>query len=220
MKNKFTSEDLINFERDIIQEWKKGNTYGPIHLSGSINKVQEDFLVNLFNNEINEKNWIFGTHRSHYIALLKSQDEKWLMDEIINKAHSSHINSKKHRIFSSAIVGGNIPIALGVALANKLEKKDEYVYCFVGDMAAQMGCFWEAVKYAIGYDLPIKFIIEDNEIGCDTPTKEVWKENINISSPKIIHYKYKRLYPHCGCNFIINFKKKKFKSSGNYDAYK
>ena len=243
-KTKFSRKYLIDFEKEVIEEWKKGETYGPIHLSGG----NEEQLIKIFK-DIKSDDWVFSTHRSHYHALLKSNDKDWLMNEIIVNANSSHINSKKYKIFTSAIVGGNIPIALGVAMGIKrnniitvdmnvkLTKKQKakgiigrslgyasYVWCFVGDMASEMGCFWEAVKYAEGEDLPITFIIEDNSLGCDTPTNKVWKSTYfkygNIPSSKVIYYKYERFYPHCGCNIMLNFKKKKFKSTGDYNAYK
>lgn len=211
-------EDLINFEKEVIKEWEKGETYGPVHLSGG----NEEQLIEIFKN-IKKNDWVFSTHRSHYHALLKSQDKKWLINEIINKANSSHINSKKHKIFTSAIVGGNIPIALGTALAIKRKRHKQHVWCFVGDMASEMGYFYEALKYAYGENLPITFIIENNELGCETPTRKVWKENWNddleFVTSNIIYYTYKRHLPHCGTGKWLKFKKG-FKSTGNYDAIK
>jgi len=232
---------LINFEKEVIEQFKKGETYGPVHLSGG----NEEQLIKIFK-KIKPQDWVFSNHRSHYHALLKSKDRDWLMDEIIVKANSSHINSAKHKIFTSSIVGGIIPIALGVAMGIKrnwdnniryidldymnIKKKIigkclgmPHVWCFVGDMAAEMGCFNESWKYAIAFNLPITFIIEDNELGCNTPTSEVW--NINTchwddNFSKIIYYNYKRYYPHYGIGEWVTFKKKKFKSTGDYNAYK
>jgi pyruvate dehydrogenase E1 component alpha subunit len=207
--------DLINFEKEVIENWKKGETYAPIHLSGG----NEEQLINIFKG-IKNGDWVFSTHRSHHHALLKSKDKDWLMNQIIKEGNSSHINSAKYKIFTSAIVGGNIPIALGVALALKKKRSRKKVYCFVGDMASQMGQFNEAVKYADGHNLPIIFVIENNKIGCETPLYKVWSICSLPHSNKILYYEYKRVYPHCGCGVILKFKKKKFKSSGDYNAYK
>ncbi len=111
-------QDLINFEKEVIQEWKKGETYGPVHLSGG----NEEQLIKIFK-KIKPQDWVFSTHRSHYHALLKSKNKKWLLNEILVKANSSHINSKKYKIFTSAIVGGNIPIALGTAMGIKRKER-------------------------------------------------------------------------------------------------
>jgi len=224
----FTKEDLINFEKEVIAKFKEGNTYGPVHLSGG----NEEQLLEIFK-KIKPQDWVFSTHRSHYHALLKSGDREWLMNEIIVKANSSHINSKKYKIFTSAIVGGIIPIALGTALGIKRKEKKynyidtEHVWCFVGDMASEMGCFAEAIKFAYGEKLPITFIIEDNQLGCNTPTREVWKKSCceildddKFNPPKIIYYKYKRYYPHYGIGEFVTFKKGNIKSKGDYQAYK
>ena len=98
-----------------------------------------------------------------------------------------------------------------------LNKK--HVYVFIGDMASQMGCFWEAVKFAEGEDLPITFIIEDNELGCNTPTNEVWKRKEILKSRKVVYYNYKRIYPHYGIGEWIILKSK-HKTQGDYNAYK
>lgn len=195
-------QDLINFEKEIINGFKQGNTYGPLHLSGG----NEEQLIEIFK-QINKEDWIFSTHRSHYHALLKSKDKSWLKREIL-RGYSSHINSKKHKIFTSAIVGGIIPIALGVALAIKLRNGKEKVWCFVGDMASQMGQFYEAYHYSVFKDLPIKFIIENNEIGCDTPTRKVWGNYCEFEHPKIKRYSYKRVYPHYGIGELVKLNNK------------
>jgi len=224
-------KELVDFEKNIIKEFKKGETYGPVHLSGG----NEDALIKIFK-KVKPQDWIFSTHRSHYHALLKSQDKKWLTDEIIKNANSSHINSRTHKIFTSAIVGGIIPIALGVAMGIKrkweipcLDKDGKvdvepnhkaHVWCFVGDMASEMGCFHEAIKYANGNKLPITFIIEDNAIGCNSPTKKVWGGRTWGWPSNVIHYTYVRYYPHYGIGEWVIFKKKKFKSQGDYNAYK
>jgi pyruvate dehydrogenase E1 component alpha subunit len=213
--NKYKPEDLIAFEKEVIENFKKGETYGPVHLSGG----NEEQLIEIFK-KIKPQDWIFSTHRSHYHALLKSEDKDWLINEIIVNANSSHINSAKYKIFTSAIVGGCIPIALGVALGIKLKNRKEKVYCFVGDMASEMGCFSEAVKYAEGEDLPINFIIENNELGCNTPTNEVWKYRCKAVNPKVEVYSYKRYYPHYGIGEFVIFKKGNIKSKGDYQAYK
>ena len=202
-------QELIDFENHIIEEYKKGETPGPVHLSGG----NEEQLLEIFKN-IKDDDWVFTNHRSHYHALLKSKDKEWLSKEILS-GYSSHINSKKYKIFSSAIVGGCIPIALGVALAIKRKGGRENIFCFLGDMAAHMGCFHESIKYAIGEKLPITFIIEDNNIGCNTPTKEVWKGydiKHDKKIPHLIVYEYKRNKPHYGIDFANTFIK--FKING------
>jgi pyruvate dehydrogenase E1 component alpha subunit len=208
------ADDLIKFEEKVVTEYKKGFTYGPVHLSGG----NEEQLIKIFK-DIKRNDWVFSTHRSHYHALLKSKDKEWLMNEIIKKANSSHINSRKYKIFTSAIVGGIIPIALGVAYSIKLKKQKSKVYCFVGDMASEMGCFNEAVKYAINFDLPIIFVIEDNGLGCNSPTEIVWGNKLYYKSDKVIYYRYVRKYPHYGVGEFIKLQNK-LKTEGDYNVFK
>jgi len=192
---KLTKQELIDFESEIRDIYEQGEIKSPIHLSGG----NEDQLIEIFKNIKNE-DWVFSTWRSHYHALLKTGDKEWLRNEIL-KNRSLHINSKKYKIFTSAIVGGIIPIALGTALAIKRKNLDRHVWCFVGDMSSESGIFHECTKYAGGHNLPITFIIEDNGTSVYTPTKEVWKEG----KPNIIKYKYERVYPHYGIGKWVDF---------------
>ena len=195
-------QDLINFEKDIAENYSQANIRGPVHLSGN----NEKQLLQIFK-KIRGFDWVFSTHRSHYHALLKTKDPKWVKEQIFLK-RSSHINSRKHRFFTSAIVGGICPIALGVAIAIKKKQKNKniqkkhkkWVWAFVGDMASEMGIFHECLKYARGHKLPITYIIEDNEFGCYTPTSDVWPKRTEFINDlrNLDGYSYKRTYPHYG----------------------
>ena len=78
------------------------------------------------------------------------------------------------------------------------------VFIFVGDMTYETGVFHECYKYAKNFKLPIKFVVEDNGLSTNTPTKDAWK--IISKKPKdIIYYKYKRKYPHHGTGTWILF---------------
>jgi TPP-dependent pyruvate/acetoin dehydrogenase alpha subunit len=161
-------QDLIDFEKDIYDTYERGEILNSIHLSGEGN---EEELINLFKN-VREEDWVISTHRNHYHVLLKSNDKEWTKRMI--KRSSMHIDSKKFKILTSSIVGGNLPIAVGVAIGNKILKNNQRVYCFTGDMASHMGIFHECYQYACGFDLPILFVVEDNKLGVNTPTEKVW----------------------------------------------
>jgi len=193
-----TKQQLLDFEKDIADTYSEGKIMAPVHLTGSINGEQEEALIKIFK-KIKDNDWVFSTHRSHYHALLKSNNPEWVKSEILAK-RSININSKKHKIFTSAIVGGNLPIALGVAMALKRKKSKDKVYCFTGDMASEMGVYWEGLKYAENFDLPITFIIEDNGFGVNTKTEEAWGKRTILKSKKQIIYNYTRKYPHYGIN--------------------
>jgi pyruvate dehydrogenase E1 component alpha subunit len=135
--------------------------------------------------------------------LLHGIDENWLENEIL-EGRSMGIINKKKKFYSSSIVGGILPIALGVALSIKRKKGKSKVWVFIGDMTFECGIFHETYKYAKNFKLPIKFVIEDNNLSTNTPTKDAWGKKSNI--PKdIIHYIYKRNYPHHGTGSWVLF---------------
>jgi len=205
---KLTKQDLINFEKDILKEYEAGKIRGSVHLSGG----NEEELIKIFEN-IKKNDWVFSNHRSHYHALLKTRNPKWVKQEIMN-GNSIHINSAEHNFFTSAIVGGQIPIALGVALGLKLMGNTDRVWCFLGDMASAMGIYKECFKYATGHNLRITFVEEDNGLGVNTPTAEVWGNEDLINECKVETYWYKRKYPHHGIGKWIMFPEEKKSHDG------
>ena len=191
-------KDLINFELDIKKIYEAGKIKAPIHLSGN----NEDSLINVFR-KIKKNDWVFSTWRNHYHALLKGIPIDWLKKEII-AGRSMGINNIKYKFYSSAIVAGTIPIALGVAKALKLKKKNQKVWVFIGDMTFETGMFHECYKYAKNHKLPLRFVVEDNNLSTNTPTNKVWVKKSKI--PKdVIYYKYKRKYPHHGTGGWVLF---------------
>ena len=193
-----TTESLIDFENLIVKHWEEGKIRGPIHLSNG----NEEQLIEVFK-RIKTTDWVFSTWRSHYHALLKGVPEGWLMDEILN-GRSITIVNKEEKFYSSAIVGGTLSIALGVATALKRDKSDEKVWVFLGDMSFESGIFYEVHKYARNFNLPLYFIVEDNGVSTYTPTAVTWETKREI--PKdVIHYKYDSKYPHYGSGKWVAF---------------
>ena len=77
----------------------------------------------------------------------------------------------EYRILSSAIVGGVVSIAAGIALGIKRSGEKARVYCFMGEMTAETGIAHESVKYCRNHQLPVTWIIEDNGKSVCTNTK-------------------------------------------------
>ena len=193
-------DGLKKFERKMADHWEAGKVRGPIHLSGG----NEEELIEI-GKRMKESDWVFSTWRSHYHALIKGVSTKWLEEEIL-AGRSITIVSPVHRFYASAIVGAIIPIAVGVAMANKRDGNDDKVWCFIGDMAFETGWFYEMHKYAVRYDLPIVFVVEDNGVSTNTPTEETWNgEKRDIPSEKVIWYNYKKEWPHYGTGKWVIF---------------
>jgi len=204
MSNLINKHNLISFENKIAKLFNNKKIKAPIHLySGNESK-----MINIFQ-KIKKKDWVFCSWRSHYQCLLKGVPENVLLKKIL-QGNSIALCFPKYKIFSSAIVGGSLPIALGVAKSIKLKKTKEHVYCFIGEMTSETGIAHETFKYAINYNLPITFIIEDNGLSVCSETKKVWKfKDLNFKNfkknKKFIYYKYKSKYPHAGSGTRIQF---------------
>ena len=181
------ADDLIAFEADIASEFEAGRIHAPVHLSGG----NEQQLIDIFR-DVRPTDWVLSTWRSHYHALLKGIPPAEVKRQII-AGRSMFVSSVEHRFLSSAIMGGMLPIACGLAYAG------ERVWCFVGDMAASIGAFHDAVNFADGYDLDIRFVVEDNGLSTNTPTMKAWGTNrkpFTVPKPLVHRFKYERTYPH------------------------
>ena len=202
MKNKLTKQDLIDFEDDVAKEFNDGNIKAPVHLySGN-----EEPMLEIFE-RVESNDWVFCTWRSHYQCLLKGVPKDELKQAIMD-GNSISLCFSKHRVFSSAIVTGIIPMALGVAMDIKRSGGKEKVWCFVGDMTAESGSFYECSKYATTFDLPIEFIVEDNDKSVCTDTKKTWnipESTWQGSTSKVTYYKYITKYPHAGAGQRVQF---------------
>jgi len=196
---KLTLQDLINFEELIVSHWEGGKIRGPIHLSNG----NEEQLIEI-SKRIGPSDWVFSTWRSHYHALIKGICPVWLEEQIL-KGKSITICNLKDKFYSSAIVGGTLSIALGVAMNIKKSGSNEKVWVFVGDMSFESGIFYEIHKYARNFDLPLYFVVEDNGVSTYTPTEATWN-NIKRDVPNdVIWYQYKSKYPHYGSGKWVTF---------------
>ena len=195
----YTELELIEFENEIIEQWEGGNIRGPVHLSHG----NEKQLIEIFK-RISPTDYVFSTWRSHYHALLHGVDKQWLYDHILEGRSISVVN-KENNFYSSAIVGGILPIALGVAKAQKLKVSDTNVWVFIGDMTFETGGFYEVHKYAQNFDLPIRFVVEDNGVSTNTPTKDTWNGVTRELPNDVVRYEYQSKYPHYGTGKWVVF---------------
>ena len=129
--------------------------------------------------KIDKDDWVFSSWRNHYHALLHGFDPEKLFNLIV-EGRSMGINSLEDKFYSSSIVGGSLPIALGVAQSIKLKKDSSKVWCFIGDMTFETGTFHECYKYSRNFDLPIEFVVEDNNMSTNSPTDLTWNKKSQI----------------------------------------
>ena len=198
-ESNLSAKALIDFEDDIISHWENGEITGPIHLSNG----NEEQLIKIFN-KIGVEDWVFSTWRSHYHALLHGVEPSVLKQKILD-GKSITIVDKECKFYSSAIVTGTLPIALGVAKALKLKNSKDKVWVFLGDMAFESGIFYEVHKYARNYDLPLHFVVEDNGVSTNTPTLDTWGGIQRELPEDVMYYKYESKYPHYGTGKWVVF---------------
>tara|TARA_R110000824_G_scaffold22535_7_gene82406 strand:+ start:1084 stop:1725 length:642 start_codon:yes stop_codon:yes gene_type:complete len=194
-----TKEDLIDFELRVKEEYEKGTISGPVHMS----KNNEDELLEIFK-YIHPDDWVFSSWRNHYHSLLHGVDEDHLW-ELITAGKSMSVYSKSPKLYTSSIVGGVIPIALGTAKALKMKGSNRKVWLFAGDMTAESGAFHECYKFSRRHDLPLEIVIEDNNMSTNTPTDETWGGTKSKHPEDIFYYSYERGYPHHGTGEWILF---------------
>ncbi|NCO38617.1 MAG: thiamine pyrophosphate-dependent dehydrogenase E1 component subunit alpha [Armatimonadetes bacterium] len=170
---------IRRFEEKVNQLFLEGVMPGTLHLYIG----QEACAVGVCE-ALQQTDWITSTHRPHGHAIAKGVSMDSLMAELFGKTTgccggyggSMHVGDPAvGSLTAIAIVGGNTPVASGMALGFKLQKTGQVVCCFMGDGAVNEGAFHEGVNMAAIWDLPVVFICENNKYGASTPVEQVVK---------------------------------------------
>jgi TPP-dependent pyruvate/acetoin dehydrogenase alpha subunit len=164
---------IRRFEERVNELYMKGLIPSTLHLYIGQEAVAVGVCTNL-----KDSDYILSTHRPHGHAIAKGVDIKNIMAELYGKAGgcckgkggSMHVGDINVGMFPAiAIVGGNVPIAAGAALAQKLLNNNGVTVCFFGDGAANEGAWHESMNAAAIYDLPVVFVCENNLYAASTP---------------------------------------------------
>ena len=203
MNSGLTAQDLVQFEKDIADLFNAGQIRSVIHLySGG-----EENMLKAFES-INPEDWVMCSWRSHYQCLLKGVPREVLKKAIV-EGRSIALCFTEYQILSSGIVGGILPIAMGIAYSIKCKGRTNYVHCFLGDMTSETGIASECIKYSRNFDLPIIFHVEDNGMSICGNTKEIWgsKElSFEYGGGKVQYSRYATgKYPHAGAGKRVQF---------------
>lgn len=196
-----TRDELKAFENDVARRFENGEIRSPVHLGGG----NEEQLIEIFRN-ISRDDLVCSHWRSHLHALLHGISPDELMRQIL-AGRSMHINSIKPWFYASSIAGGVLPIAVGLGMAIQRKCIDRRVWCFVGDMMGESGIFYESVKYARNFDLPVTFVIESNGKSVFTSTEDAWGAFTDWEEyfPNVRRYEYELTWPHSGIGRRIEF---------------
>tara|TARA_R100000152_G_C6773991_1_gene201581 strand:- start:1016 stop:2209 length:1194 start_codon:yes stop_codon:yes gene_type:complete len=207
----WSAESLKNFEQEIVDLYLDCKLPFLFHLSGG----NEEELLEIFK-DIKEGDYVITNHRGHYHALLHGMAPEVVKDRISN-GRSMFLYDREKNLFCTAIIGGSPAIAAGIAWELKRTGSDKKVWCFVGDGTEDTGHFFEAVRYVEGWDLPCKFIVEDNNRSVETPKDERWGEATHPTWPEcVLRYEYDITFPHARIPEFIDLAKTTKKTDEEY----
>lgn len=163
-------------EEEIAKEYKHQQMRCPVHLS-----IGQEAIPVGMSSVLTKKDYIVSTHRCHAHYLAKGGSLDALLGELYGKetgtckgvGGSMHMyDDKVNHLGSVPIVGGSIPVGVGIGYAIKLNKSKNVSVIYFGDAATEEGVFFESLHFAALKKLPIIFVCEDNEYSVYTSKYE------------------------------------------------
>jgi len=160
------------FEESCAEQYAKGEITGFLHLYSGQEAVAVGCTAGL-----EGRDYILSAYRDHAQAIVRGADPGRVMAELFGRATgickgkggSMHLFVPEHNFMGGyAIVGGQFPIAVGLAYAATLRNEDRVTACFFGDGSMNQGTFHESLNWARLWDLPVLFICENNFYGIGT----------------------------------------------------
>ena len=157
---------IRTFEESTPQLYAKGKIGGFLHLYSGQEAVGVGFI-----SALRKDDYVIGAYREHGQCIAKGTDPKYVMAELFGKATgiskgkggSMHMFDLKNGFMGGhGIVGGGMPIAVGIGLAIKYRKTDQVCVCFFGDGALNEGAFHEAMNMVSLWNLPVIYVLENN----------------------------------------------------------
>lgn len=165
--------EIRAFEEQAEKSYMMGKIHGTMHLSigqeasavGSISTLEPD-------------DYILGHHRGHGLCIAKGADLDLMMAEFYGKENgycrgrggSMHIaDVSTGNLGANGVVGGGIPMAVGVGIGLKMRGDKRVLLSFFGDGAASTGAFHESMILAVLYQIPVVFVCENNQYAMSFP---------------------------------------------------
>ena len=177
---------LRQFYRDMVLvrrfEERAARAYTEALIGGycHLNLGEEAAVVGLMS-ALRPTDYLFTNYREHGYAIMRGIDPKRVMAELYGRADgvskgwggSMHMFDITHRLLGGyGIVGGQLPLATGAALAIDYRGGDEVVMCTLGDGTTAIGAFHESLNIAALWKLPIVFVIINNGLGMGTTVEK------------------------------------------------
>lgn len=173
MENLELAKKIREFELKILKEHKEGIIKGTIHCCIGQELEEVEIISQLKPGDI-----ITSNHRGHGHFLAYTKNFDGLYDELkglptgVNqgKALSQHLH--QNNFYSTGIQAGMTPIACGMALAEKMKGSGNMVLCFIGDGTLGQGVLYESMNIAALWQLPICFVVENNQYAMSTAVND------------------------------------------------
>lgn len=172
-----------------VFDWAAGPLPGELHLSYGQEAVSAGLVACLDNS----KDWMHAGHRPHHMAVAYGVNLNELMAELLGKKTGlckgkgghMHIYDKRVNFAASSIIGEQMPAAVGMAMACKMNKTGGIAVSVTGDGAANQGAAHEALNFAAVQKLPYLAVIEDNNwaISVNKSESTAWPDNPNRGAP-------------------------------------
>jgi pyruvate dehydrogenase E1 component alpha subunit len=163
---------IRHFEERAQEMYMKAKIGGFLHLA-----VGEEATVVGSTSALQAQDYLLSTYREHGHALARGTDPKAVMAELFGREDgvsrgrggSMHLFDAERRFLGGyGIVGGNLPLAAGVALASDYRGDDAVTLCMFGDGASNQGTFGETMNLAALWKLPVLFLVVNNQYGMGT----------------------------------------------------
>jgi pyruvate dehydrogenase E1 component alpha subunit len=171
---------IRRFEEKCVELYSAGKIRGFLHLY-----IGEEAVAVGVMQALTEDDAVVATYREHGQALARGVPATSIMAEMYGKlagccrgrGGSMHIFDKDRRFFGgNAIVGGGLPLAVGLALADRMQKRPAVTACFFGDGAVAEGEFHESLNLAALWELPVLFLCENNFYAMGSALRRVQAE--------------------------------------------
>ena len=163
---------IRRFEEEAGRQYQQAKAGGFLHLA-----IGEEATIVGTTSVMRPEDYLIGTYRTHGHAIARGTDPKNVMAELFGREDgcsrgrggSMHIFDLERRFMGGyGIVGGNLPIAAGLALASDYRGDDAVTVCMFGDGASNSGNFGETMNLAALWRLPVVFLVENNLYGMGT----------------------------------------------------
>ncbi|HWB70378.1 MAG TPA: pyruvate dehydrogenase (acetyl-transferring) E1 component subunit alpha [Solirubrobacterales bacterium] len=163
---------IRRFEEEAGRQYQRAKAGGFLHLG-----IGEEATIVGTASVMRPEDYLIGTYRTHGHAIARGTDPKRVMAELFGRVGgtsggrggSMHIFDRENRFMGGyGIVGGNLPIAAGLALSSQFKGEDTVTVCMFGDGASNTGNFGETMNLSALWKLPVLFLVENNLYGMGT----------------------------------------------------